>query len=189
MKTASICFIFAGIIIFAGIFTGEYFFKGYSQRNNTISDLGQRIDPVNTSIVSSIIFFFFLIIGGATIVFGGYLLYSNLNNKFISVLLIMHGIATMGVGIFNTNIKPIHLIFAVLTFLTVEIAAISSYNLTNNSLKYLLSSLGLISIIFLIGNFGFKSLLGVGGAERFIVYPTTLWLIIFGLFLFSHKTT
>ena len=178
----------AGFAVFIGIFTGEYLFKGYSIRNNAISDLGQRIDPVNSSRSSSIIFNSAMIIAGTAILLSGVLLHSKLDNSFVTIPLMLHGIGTAGVGIFPSTIKPTHFIFALTTFITVEFASIATYWLVNDVMKYLLASLGVTSFIFLIGNFLFVKALGVGGAERFIVYPTTLWLIIFGGYLLINKS-
>lgn len=187
MRTSATLLIFAGFIVFAGIFTGEYFFNGYSPKENTISDLGQRIDPVNSSIKSSIIFNGAMIISGIAIAIAAHLLHEQLHKNYITIPLFIHGIAIIGVGLFNTSFKPTHLIFAIITFLSVEFAAIACISLSANWGKYALATFGAFSLIFLLGNFVFAKLMGTGAAERFIVYPTTLWLIVFGIFLLYLK--
>lgn len=188
MKTPAALLIFAGLVVFAGIFAGEYFFKGYSPKENTISDLGQRIDPINTSIKSSIIFNSAMILSGIAIAVAAHLLHTQLHKNLITIPLFIHGIAIIGVGIFNTSFKPTHLIFAIITFISVELASMACLSFDNNS-KYLLAIFGAFSFVFLIGNFALAKSLGTGTAERLIVYPTTLWLIVFGVFLFSLKKT
>lgn len=189
MKLAASLLIFAGLTVFLGIFTGEFFFKGYSPKENVISDLGQKVDPINTSNKSSIIFNSAMIIAGITIAIAAYLLHSKINNNFVTIPLMVHGIGTAGVGLFPSTVKPTHLIFAILTFLTVEFAATASFALADGFTKYFLAAFGVFSFIFLIGNFAFVKLIGSGAAERLIVYPTTLWLIVFGVFLLSLKRT
>lgn len=185
MKLTGTLLIFAGIVVFGGIFSGEYFFDGYSIKNNTISDLGQRVDPINTSLKSSILFNGAMILSGLAMALAAVLLYTKLNNNWITITFFIHGLATCGVGLVNTTIKPAHLIIAIITFLTIEFTSIASYNLTNGYMKYLLAGCGVVSIIFLVGNLLFVKLMGVGIAERFIVYPTTIWLFVIGIFLLT----
>lgn len=187
MKTASTLLIFAGLVVFAGIFSGEYYFKGYSARENVISDLGQKVDPINASSKSSIIFNSAMVIAGISIFIGAYILHSKLENNFVTIPLMIHGIATAGVGVFPSTIKPFHIIFAILTFLTVEFASIAAFSVGEGITKYMLAAFGTFSFIFLIGNFAFVKIMGSGTAERLIVYPTTIWLIIFGIFLLYCK--
>lgn len=190
MKSNSISaslLIFAGAIVFGGIFLAQHFFKGYSAKENTISALGQKVDPFNSSTKSSIIFNSAMIIAGLAIFIAAYLLNKNNLNSFFCIVLMVHGIFTAGVGLVPSTIKPFHLIIALVTFLSVELASIISYNFGSGFTQYLLAFFGAFSFIFLIAFLFISKKIGEGLSERLIVYPTTIWLIIFGLFLLNKK--
>lgn len=183
INSAGSLLIISGILVIMGIVTGEFYFRGYSIRKNPISDLGQRTDPVNTSIKSAIIFNAAMIIAGIAVALSAYFLHAAHYKNVIVVPLAIHGIAIMGIGIFNSNISGVHAFFAVATFLSGEFVAIASFSTSNGPAKYIFATLGITSFIFLIGHPLFSKIMGAGGAERWIVYPTTIWLIAYGAYL------
>lgn len=182
-NSAGTLLIFGGIVVLMGIVTGEFYFRGYSVKNNPISDLGQRTDPSNASIKSALIFNSAMIIAGLAVIVAAYFLHNARLGNQIVIPLLIHGISIAGVGVFNSNVSTPHLVFAIATFLSGEFVAIASFTTSDGPAKYVFALLGLTSFIFLVGNPLFVKLMGTGGAERWIVYPTTIWLIAYGAYL------
>ncbi len=124
-----------------------------------------------------------MVVSGIAIIGASYFLYNARFNNIIVIPLLIHGIAIVGVGAFNSNLSLAHTIFAITTFLSVEFVAMASFTVTDGPAKYIFALLGLTAFIFLIGNPLFVNIMGSGGAERWIVYPTTIWLIAYGAYL------
>ncbi len=189
LQTPGVLLVFAGIVVLMGIVTGEFYFRGYSTRNNAISDLGQRTDPVNASLKSSLIFNSAMVIAGVAVILSAYLLHHAMHRNIVTIPLLIHGIAIVGVGLFNSNLSTAHLIFAMATFTSGEFVAISSFSVADTPAKYIFATLGITSFVFLLGNPLFVKMMGTGGAERWIVYPTTIWLIVYGAYLLGVQAT
>lgn len=175
----------SGVIVFFGIFLGEHYFHGYNARINTISDLGQKTSPLNSTNTSLLIFNSAMVIAGICTIIGALSLRSTLNNNFVTIALLIHGIAIAGVGIFPSTLGGVHFVFALLTFTSAEFVAIASFFSTQSNVRFLFLVLGCVSVIALLANGYLKTALGVGAAERWIVYPTTIWLIAYGIYLLN----
>lgn len=164
----------AGILIFLGIQTAEMNFTGtYSTKQNYISDLG-----VNST--SAAIFNLVMIIGGILIILAAYNFARSQFSVLFSVSLLIYGIGTFGVGLFPASIGILHGISAFLLFITGPVAAISSRKYSTKSVKRISTTLGVISIIFLVAFATSQGVEQIGGLERWVVYPITMWLILFG---------
>ena len=74
------------------------------------------------------------------------------------------------------------------TFISGGIAAISAARLTSAPFRYLsfflgAASLATLGMYVLLGDGSPTALLGIGGVERWIVYPVVLWITAFGGYL------
>jgi hypothetical membrane protein len=163
----------------------------FSLINNTISDLGNTVcgryderyvcSPdhglMNTS----------FIVVGLTIIIGGLLFaYGEQGRwaRFGFIGLVLSGVGTIFVGLFPENSAGnYHALGASLPFLMGNVSLVIlglSLKLTRMvSLATIASgTLGLAALIlFITHNYG---PLGLGGMERLVAYPQTIWMIIYG---------
>lgn len=179
--------IYAGLKIFFGIILSEIFFNNYSTKNNVVSDLGRSASPTNSPTTSVVIFNGAMIVAGIAITYSAFRLIPVIDKNYITIPLIIHGIAVACVGIFPSNLSIPHTIAAITTFLTVEFVAVAAITYIGSPLSWVSAILGIFGFISLLTYPVIKTYLGDGGAERLIIYPTTLWLVIFGVYLLSIK--
>jgi hypothetical protein len=108
----------------------------------------------------------------------------------------MYGVGEVGVGVVAENIfLPIHGFFALALFLCGAASAIMSYKFVESPLSkvsVILCAVALLSFFLaFLGAFssGFYLGLGLGGMERFIVYPIHLWMLGFGAYLIGDSSS
>ncbi len=149
----------------------------YSVSHNSISHLGIATDP--------------FIFNGAIIVLGilevtGAYFFRKYSLPF-SIFMLLGGIGSAGVGVFNEHYGLIHLFFALLAFLFGSGASYIILVKERKVVTFIWAILGTISILalifFSIGIVGkdpfFYFGLGEGGMERLIMIPEILWAIGF----------
>lgn len=204
-KIAGILLVVGGIQFMLGVVIGESQYPGYSTSKNTLSDMSgscPSIDPANplnciNSVVlqpSATIFSSIVFIIGLTAAVSAYFIHKTLGGRIAPVLLLLTGIAAMGVGVFPGNAGVAHGYFAMATFYSGGLAAIASYRILKESkpMQYVSIILGSIAIIILMSlvifggsNSPFINTFGVGGAERLVAYPVVFWLITLGGYLLA----
>ncbi|MGP6239847.1 DUF998 domain-containing protein [Cuniculiplasma sp. SKW4] len=149
----------------------------YSVSRNSISHLGIATDPF--------IFNGAIIVLGILEIIGGYF-FRNYSKGFF-IFMILGGIGSAGVGVFNEHFGLIHLIFALLAFLFGSAASYIILYRERKVVTVIWAILGTISIaalvLFGIGILGKDSFfyfgLGEGGMERMILIPEVLWALGF----------
>ena len=170
---------------------------GYSLRFNTISDLGNTACGLYSgryvcSPLHDLMNLSFLVLG-TTMIIGSTLIYqefketkgSRLGFSFMAVA----GIGTLLVGSFPENtISSLHLLGAFLPFLIGNIGLVVLGTVLE--LPRWLKLYTIVSgVVALIGLALFSTHiylgLGIGGMERVVAYPQTMWLIIFGIYMSS----
>ena len=194
LQIAGALFFLAGSTILMGIITAEIFYPlGYSTSTNDISDLGSTRPP--NSVIhqpSAVIFNTTMIVTGLMILIGIFFFQKVYKKLLASVFLGLLGLGVLGVGIFPGNVVPWHGLFAMLTFVTGGIAAITSSKIVIRPFSYLVVIFGTISLFSLFCAFFFSNLiipiLGSGGIERWVAYPIVLWLIGFGGYLLGAQS-
>lgn len=165
----------------------------YSLSSNTISDLGNTVcGPYGDKLVCSPNYFLMnisFILLGLTMAVGAILLLRYLKcNRLASsgfLGLAFSGIGTVLVGLFPENtVSSLHIIGAGVPFLIGNLSLVilsRSLDLSQAFKIYtLLSGLVALSalVLFLSGQYlG----IGIGGMERIVAYPQTIWLISFGI--------
>lgn len=186
----------AGIILLIGclqfllaVNLAETQFPGYNIAKNSLSDLGGTVIAVEPS---AFIFNLSIIILGLLFLASVYLILKSGGCRLFSSCLAILGICAVGVGLFPEYTGGIHIFFALGAFLFGSLAVLFSYRLGLNIPMIILSMvLGLISLLILLLQFiyGFGTInplvayLGVGGTERFIVYPVLFYLTALGGYL------
>jgi hypothetical membrane protein len=180
----------AGAAILMGIITAEALFPAaYSTSQNTISDLGSTWQP--GGIVrepSATIFNTTLLLTGAMIVAAGVLLYRASGRRAVSIAVVLLGLGVLGVGVFpgtEVNGEPsttgAHPLVSMLAFISGAFAALLTSRITTAPFRYVSAVLGLASLLSLVLSSPLGSTsLGDGGIERWVAYPTVLWLVAFG---------
>ena len=174
----------SGFIIFMGIISGEVLYTlPFNTRNSYISELAAALPPNVTPRLSAIIFNLTMILSGTMIIVAGFLLQLNSGKLLVCIPIILFGTGFLGVAIFPGNIAPWHGVFALFVFLAGGMAAITSYKLVKSPLKYIFIFFGIIALTFLFLQKLFIPLLGVGGTERWLLYPEVFWVFAFGAYL------
>jgi hypothetical membrane protein len=185
LNVAGALFFIAGTLILLGIVTAEATYPGYSVSQNYISDLGgvrngTIVQPAAAVLDTT------LVVGGLLIIGGAYALHRALDKRVfpsaLPLLIALAGIGSAGVGVFNETFGFVHWLLSGLTFIAGGFAAIGAYSQQKAPFRYFSVILGIIALVFAIGpNIApAVAFLGVGWAERWVVYPLVLWLIGFG---------
>ncbi len=193
-KTAGALLFLAGSITLMGIITAEAFYPpGYSTSANDISDLGSTRPP--NSVIhqpSAMIFNSTLIVTGIMILSGVYFVQKAYKEPLASVPIGLLGLGILGAGIFPGNVTPWHGLFAMLTFFSGGVAAITSSKIVIPPFSYLGIIFGTIALFGIFSAVFFSNplipILGNGGAERWVAYPIILWLIGFGGYLLGTQS-
>jgi hypothetical membrane protein len=180
----------AGVTILMGIITAEALYPGtFSTGANEISDLGGSRPP-NSIIVqpSATIFNVSMALIGILVLAGSWFVHRAVSRRSVAIPIATLGVGALGVGLFPGNTGTPHAIFAMVTFISGGIAAISAARLTSapfRHLSYLLgaASLATLGTYMLLGDASPMTVLGIGGVERWIVYPVVLWITAFGGYL------
>jgi hypothetical membrane protein len=174
-RTPGFLLAIAGIIVFLGIQLAESNYTGqYSTARDYISELGVDDSP------AALIFNLSMIIAGLLIMFDARRFHKINSSKIFCVSLFLYGLGTFGVGLFPGSIGGLHGISAGILFIAGPIAAIMSRKQSPKAIARVSLALAVISIVFLISFVIEQNPSNVGAVERFVVYPITMWLIVFG---------
>ena len=169
----------------------------YSTAENTISDLANTVcgsepmryvcSPLHAYMNGS------FIILGLCMVLGALFLSQQVRHSRGTVIgfagLMLSGLGTIGVGLFPENVNGLaHVVSAGLPFALGNLALIVlafSLRLGAAQRVYTLLSgfIPLIALVFFLAKIYLG--LGVGGIERIIAYPQTIWLIVFGIHMMT----
>jgi hypothetical membrane protein len=183
----------AGVVAFMGIITAEALYpEGYSTSGNEISDLGATRPP--DSIIeepSATIFNTAMMVCGVFVIAAAYCLWQGTRRVAAPVLMALFGLGVLGVGVFPGDQGDVHAIFAMLTFIAGAVAAIVSLTVTSGPFRYFAVLLGVVSLGTLLmymvtGDDGPMAGLGRGGVERWVAYPTLMWVTGLGGYLMGR---
>ncbi len=180
----------AGVTILMGIITAEALYPNtYTTGGSEISDLGGTRPP-NSLILqpSAMIFDLSMVAIGILVVAGSWFVHRAFGRRSVTVPMTVLGIGALGVGLFPGNTGAPHAIFAMVTFVAGGLAAISAARVTTAPFRLVSVALGAVSLLtlasyILLGEGSPMSAFGIGGIERWIVYPVILWVIAFGGYL------
>jgi hypothetical membrane protein len=190
LRTGGGLLFLAGSVILMGIITAEALYPlPYSTNANEISDLGGTRPPDSVILQpSATIFDASMIAVGLLVLVASWLVHRAFGRRSVTLPLALLGAAALGVGIFPGDTGTPHAICALVTFVSGGIAAITAARITVGPFRYLSALLGAIALLtfgtyVVFGDAGPLRDLGVGGLERWIVYPIVLWVIGFGGYL------
>lgn len=186
-QAAGILLLIAALQFFMAVNLAETQFPGYSPAIDTLSRLGGTIPPVEPS---ATIFNISVVILGVLCLTSVYLILKSGGCRLFSSCLAISAACAMGVGVFPIYTGSFHMVFAILTFIFGSLAVLFSYRLGLNIPMVIVSMFtGFTSLLIIISggiwslNNPFIIYLGLGGMERFIVYPILLYLLALGGYL------
>lgn len=180
----------AGAGILLAIITAEALYPAaYATGANEISDLGGTRPPAGLVYQpSATIFDVAMIAVGLVVAAASIGIQQSLGRRAVSIPIAALGLAALGVGLFPGNTGTPHAVFAMITFVSGGIAAITAGLVTKGPFRALTVALGVLSLGTLAAQLFVPDAaplteLGIGGVERWIVYPIVTWLIGFGGYL------
>lgn len=181
-KAAGTLLFIGGVQWFLVIVIAEGLHPGYESGMHYVSSLGVG--------ATSLIYNPSVFLLGATTVVGAYLIRRAFGSRLFFVLLTITGLATMGVGLFPENVRPMHGIVTPIALLFGGFSAIASYKLQKPPLSYVSVLLGALSLVAGVLFNPYMGLpressatylgLGKGTMERIVIYPILLWIIGLG---------
>jgi hypothetical membrane protein len=186
----------AGIIILMGIITAESLYPAvYTTHENEISDLGATRPP-NSIILqpSATIFNTVMMVTGLMTLSSAYFLHRGFSTRRVTLSVALLGLGVLGVGVFPGNREALHQPFALMAFVSGGLAGVLSSKIQETPFRYVSIALGSVTlaslVVGLVGDatpvFG---QMGEGGVERWIAYPTVLWMVGLGGYLMSPRNT
>jgi hypothetical membrane protein len=196
-SVAGVLYSSAGFVLLMGIITAETkypIFRHYTTRQE-ISDLGGTRQPQGlVTQPSAMIFDTTMLITGVLLLAGAFVLWRLYRNRLLTVVSTLFGAGVFLVGIFPGNTTP-HVYVALIAFVFAPLTAIAVFQVTSGPFRFMSLFVGLLSLAALIASeLGDSSLfvksVGIGGTERWQVFPIILWLAFFGghLLASGHRT-
>ena len=177
----------AGAAILLAIITAEALYPAaYSTASNAISDLGGTEPPGSVILQPSATIFDVAMMGaGLGVVVASWFVQRAYRRRSVTIPLLVLGLAALGVGLYPGNTGTPHALFALGCFVSGGVAALLAGVVTVPPFRYLSIALGAVSLLtllsyLLLGDGNPLAALGIGGLERWIVYPIVIWLIAFG---------
>ena len=182
----------AGSAILLGIITAEALYTAPYDARMEISDLGAS----ETGLVlqpSSTIFNATMLVAGAMIIAGAWFAQQAFHRRAVTIPTGLLGIGVLGVGVFPGNVHPQHPLLAFTAFVAGGLAVLLSAKVTPQPLRAIFAVMGAVSLTFTLSSvflleWGPFARLGLGGVERWMVYPILLWLVAFGSYLMVGHT-
>jgi hypothetical membrane protein len=112
-------------------------------------------------------------------------------DRALTVVSTLFGIGALGVGVFPGNTTP-HPLVADIAFIFSALTAIAVFRVTSAPFRLMSLSVGLLSLVALIVGFlgdssPIAKSIGIGGVERWVVFPMILWLAFFGGYLLASR--
>jgi len=189
-RTAGLLFVVGVVEYILAIIISEAIHPGYSVGRQYLSDLGDWSLVGNSALIfnTSVILYGLFVIVGACFIWRGF------RNGLFASLLAINGVGSVVLGLVAQNISPlVHSDFALVAFFAVAISAIVSHKFVKSPFSQASVVLGAVSflaiVLFVLGHRSSVAFLGIGigGMERFIVYPTLLWMLGFGAHLIGDS--
>ena len=185
-RTAGLLFVVGAVQFVLAVVISEAIYSGYSVGQQYLSDLGDWSLAGNYAAIFDVS----VILYGLFIIAGAYFFQRVFKNRLFTSLLVIWGVAEFGVGIVAENISlPVHVVFALVAMVFGGASAIMSYKFVKSPLSYISVILGAVTLSALVLFISGVYLgLGLGGMQRFIIYPISLWSLGFGAHLIGDSS-
>jgi len=189
-RVFGLLFVVAVVQYVLAVVISEAVYSGYSVGQQYLSDLGDWSVVGN----NAAIFNGSALLWGIFLIAGAYFIQQVLKNRLFTSLLAISGVGAVVSAVVSLNISfEVHGMFGMVAFVFGAAAAIMSYKFLKSPLCFISIILGavtlLATVLFMLGqgNSDFYLGLGVGGIERFVVYPLLLWMLGFGAYLIGDS--
>ena len=189
LRNAGALLLISGATFLLAVMVGESTYPGYSVHSNAVSDLGATTAPTFSFYEPAIL------VWGLFWLLGAYFYWRNTHRRGSMILSLLPGLGILLVAMFPENVSiAMHSIGSVIGIFAGTIVALLSSRWIKSPLRYLLLSLGSVSLIGALVEFGgynsaiMQQTLGPGGWERVIVYPLMIWEVAFGSHLLSRSS-
>jgi hypothetical membrane protein len=190
LRLAGLLLVVAGILFFMGLMTAESLYPVvYTTGGNEISDLGGTRPPAGLVYQpSAAIFNLTMMTVGLLTLAAAIAIWRGRRSPVVTLPIALLGAAVIGVGVFPGPTGAPHAVLAMLGFMSGGVTLITSTRLVPGPLRYVGWLLGTVSLtalasFLLMGNASPIFGLGVGGAERLVVFPIVLWMPALGGYL------
>ncbi|TRO54799.1 DUF998 domain-containing protein [Candidatus Bathyarchaeota archaeon] len=190
-KVAGLLFVVAVVQYVLVVVISESIYSGYSVGQQYLSDLGDWSVAGN----NAAIFNGSALLWGIFLIAGAYFIQQIFKNRLFTSLLAISGVGAVVSAVVSLNISfEVHGMFGLVAFVFGAASAIVSYKLLKSPLCFISIILGAVTlsatVLFMLGqgNSDFYLGLGVGGIERFVVYPFLLWMLGFGAYLIGDSS-
>ena len=197
LKLSGVLLFLAGSFALMGIITAEALYpsgSGYTTFHSEISDLGAT-KPPNSLIYqpSASIFNVTMLLSGLMALMATFYQHKYFKKLLFSIPLGLFSLGLVGIGIFSGDKVPYHGIFSLLTFISGGVSAIASFKIVSAPFKFIGIVFGAISLITWCAVVFAPNIIvpfiGLGGTERWLVYPIVLWITGLGGYLMNITTT
>jgi hypothetical membrane protein len=195
LKLSGVLLFLAGSFALMGIITAEVFYpSGYTTFNSEISDLGAT-KPPNSLIYqpSASIFNLTMFLSGLMVLTATLFQHRYFKKLLFTIPLGLFSLGLVGIGIFSGEKTPYHGIFSLLTFISGGVSAIMSFKVVSAPFKFIGIVFGAISLLtwcaVVFAPNMIVPFIGLGGTERWLVYPIVLWITGLGGYLMNLTTT
>jgi hypothetical membrane protein len=195
LKLSGLLLFLAGSIALMGIITAEVFYpSSYTTFHSEISYLGAT-KPPNSLIYqpSASIFNITMLLSGLMTLTATFYQHKYFKKLLVSIPLGLFSLGLVGIGIFSGDKVPYHGIFSLLTFISGGVSAIMSFKIVSAPFKFIGIVFGTISLITWCAVVFAPNIIvpfiGLGGTERWLVYPIVLWITGLGGYLMNITTT
>jgi hypothetical membrane protein len=189
-RVAGLLFVVAVVQYVLAVVISEAVYSGYSAGQQMLSELGDWSLAGN----NAAIFNGSALLWGIFLIAGAYFIQQIFKNRVFSSLLAISGVGAVVSAVVSLNISfEVHGMFGMVAFVFGAAAAIMSYKFVKSPLSCVSVILGavtlLATVLFMLGqgDSAFYLGLGVGGVERFVVYPLLLWMLGFGAYLIGDS--
>jgi len=190
-RVAGLLFVVAVVQYVLAVVISEAIYSGYSVGQQMLSELGDWSVAGN----NAAIFNGSALLWGIFLIAGAYFIHQVFKNRLFTSLLAISGVGAVVSAVVSLNISfEVHGMFGLVAFLFGAAAAIMSYKFVKSPLSYVSVVLGVVillsTVLFMLGqgDSAFYLGLGVGGIERFVVYPFLLWMLGFGAYLIGDSS-
>ncbi|MBW4641383.1 MAG: DUF998 domain-containing protein [Gloeocapsa sp. UFS-A4-WI-NPMV-4B04] len=195
LKLSDLLLFLAGSFALMGIITAEVFYpSGYTTFNSEISDLSAT-KPPNSLIYqpSASIFSITMLVSGLMTLAAALDQHRYFKKLLFSIPLGLFGLSLVGIGFFSGDKVPDHGIFSLLAFISGGVSVIMSFKIVSAPFKFVgivLDSITLITwLAVVVAPNIIVPFIGMGGTERWVVYPVVLWITGLGGYLMNTTTT
>jgi hypothetical membrane protein len=191
LKISGVLYFLTGSLALMGIITAEAMYPAvYTTYLNEISDLGATRPP--NSIIhqpSASIFNFSMLLAGIMCMVASVNQHVHFKKWLFTVPILLFSLGLIGVGLFPGNMSPYHGMSSLLAFLSGAVASILAFKIISSPYKFISIAFGVIGLstwfIVVFAPDLIVPSIGLGGTERWIVYPIMLWMTGLGGYFMS----